>query len=605
MTGMVLEGRLAELREREVKLLYDVAEYLNSLGSAEEDRKRLLDSAADLKEMFLMVVIIGEFNAGKSSFVNALLRDALLPMGITPTTDAIELIRHAPVKETSPKQRSDALREWYHPNTGAPGVVIVDTPGTGSVFAKHEQIAKSFLHRSDLVIFVISAKRAFAETERLYLDLAKNYGKKIIIVVNQADLLEGREYQEVRDFVGRQIDELLDIRPPIFMISAKKSLQGDKAAAPGAATSSAARGDWGMDFVRDHLRQTFEQVPPAKQKLIAQIGLMENLAEKYRGTLGSRLNLVSGDTSQAEDIQKDVEAHAASLDRQLASTMTELHNILEDVRRRGETFIDERLKVLNALRGLDKDKIRADFEKGVVGDAVTRLKNTSETYVNSVVDGSRAYWRGVIERLSKIEAILQAEGGALDAATYADQRAALQNALTTANAQLQSVSDQSVVEHLQQTFNQNVRGFALSVTGVITGLLAFIVSAATGISAAQGLTIVFGVIFAPIALIGGGIGAAVYYNKATADAKKELSDALKKLEDSYRAALTDLTTRERARLIQYGNQILAPVFSQLQTLTARYRDQQSQLDNYLRQAQGLRAEIDAVQVAPEPEQIKT
>lgn len=599
MAGIVLEGPLAELREREVKLLYDVAEYLNSLGSAEEDRKRLLDSAADLKEMFLMVVIIGEFNAGKSSFVNALLGDPLLPMGITPTTDAIELIRYAPVKETSPKQRNDALREWYHPNTGAPGVVIVDTPGTGSVFAKHEQIAKSFLHRSDLVIFVISAKRAFAETERLYLDLARNYGKKIIIVVNQADLLEGREYQEVRDFVGKQIDELLDIRPPIFMVSAKKSLQGDKTAAP---SSSIARGDWGMDFVRDHLRQTFEQVPPAKQKLTAQIGLMENLAEKYRGTLGSRLNLVSGDTSQAEDIQRDVETHAASLDQQLTSTMIELHNILEDVRRRGESFIDERLKVLNALRGLDKEKISSDFEKQVVADAVTRLKNTSEAYVNSVVDGSRAYWRGVIDRLSKIEQILQAEGGALDAATYADQRAALQNALTTANAQLQSVSDQSVVENLQQTFNQNVRGFAISVTGVITGLVAFLLSAATGISAAQGLTIVFGVIFAPIALIGGGIGAAVYYNKATGDAKNQLSNSLKTLEDSYRTALTDLTSRERSRLLQYGKQILAPVFSQLHTLTARYRDQQSQLDNYLKQAQGLKAEIDAVQVI-QPEKV--
>src|SRR5690349_18181998 len=141
MAGIVLEGPLAELREREVKLLYDVAEYLNTLGSAEEDRKRLLDSAADLKEMFLMVGIIGEFNAGKSSFVNALLGDPLLPMGITPTTDAIELVCYAPVKVTSPKQRDDALREWYHPNTGAPGVVIVDTPGTGSVFARHEQIA--------------------------------------------------------------------------------------------------------------------------------------------------------------------------------------------------------------------------------------------------------------------------------------------------------------------------------------------------------------------------------------------------------------------------------------------------------------------------------
>jgi len=44
------------------------------------------------------------------------------------------------------------------------GVVIVDTPGTGSVFRKHERIAKNFLSRSDLVIFLLSAKRALAET---------------------------------------------------------------------------------------------------------------------------------------------------------------------------------------------------------------------------------------------------------------------------------------------------------------------------------------------------------------------------------------------------------------------------------------------------------
>ena len=68
------------------------------------------------------------------------------------------------------------------------------------------------------------------------------------------------------------------------------------------------------------------------------------------------------------------------------------------------------------------------------------------------------------------------------------------------------------------TRNAAVRSSAISVTGVITGLVAFLLSAATGISAAQGLTIVFGVIFALIALIGGGIGAAVYYNKAVRDA---------------------------------------------------------------------------------------
>jgi small GTP-binding protein len=603
---MVLEGPLAELREREVRLLIEAAEYLSKLGDsgdAQPDRQRLLDSAADLREMFLMVVIIGEFNAGKSTFVNALLGEPLLPMGITPTTDAIELVRYSPVKETGVKRIDDSVREWHNPNTGGPGVVIVDTPGTGSVFAKHEAIAKAFLHRSDLVIFVISAKRAFAETERIYLDLARSYGKKVIVVVNQADLLEGREYQQVQDFVARQLDELLSIRPSVFMVSAKKSLQKDTS---GATSSSAARGDWGMDFVRAHLRQTFEQVPPAQQKLLAQVNLMRSAIEKYQSSAQSRLSSIGAETNQAEDIQKEIEGQAAMLEKQLASTMQDIARVLAEIGTRGERFTEERLQVMSALRGFDKAKLRKDFDQQVVGTAVNQLKTVSEQYVNAVVDGSRNYWRGVIERLNKLDAMLQAESGALDAATYADQRAALQSALTAANQQLQSVSDHSVIEALERDFAQNVRGFALSVTGVLSGLVAFLVSAATGISTVHGLTIVFGVIFAPIALIGGGIGAAIYYNKATRDAKEALQTSLKSLENSYRAALTDLTTRERTRLLQYGKQILAPVFSQLQALASRYRDQQTQVDGFLKRAAELETAINAVLVqapTPQPETV--
>jgi predicted GTPase len=123
-----------------------------------------------------------------------MLGDEVLPMGITPTTEVIELIRYGANKSKKPEMRADGnIREWTHPNTGAPGVVIVDSPGTGSVFARHERIAKDFLSRSDLVIFVISAKRAFAQTEKIYLELARDYGKKIVLVINQIDLLEKKE----------------------------------------------------------------------------------------------------------------------------------------------------------------------------------------------------------------------------------------------------------------------------------------------------------------------------------------------------------------------------------------------------------------------------
>lgn len=174
-----LDGTLAALRESEIRLLTDIGTTLAEMGeAAQQDRRRLLDVAQDLRDMFYLVVIIGEFNAGKSTFINALLGDNLLPVGITPTTEVIELIRYGEVANRKPVMREDGIREWTHPNTGAPGVALVDTPGTGSVFQKHEKTAKSFLHRSDLVVFVVSAKRAFAETERLYLELAKNYGKK-------------------------------------------------------------------------------------------------------------------------------------------------------------------------------------------------------------------------------------------------------------------------------------------------------------------------------------------------------------------------------------------------------------------------------------------
>src|SRR5690606_7190838 len=214
-----------------------------------------------------LVVVIGEFNAGKSTFVNALLGDDLLPMGVTPTTEAIEMIRYHEVANRKPTMRGEATREWAHPGTGAPGVAIVDTPGTGSVFQRHEETAKAFLHRSDLVIFLLSAKRALADTERLYLQLARDYGKKIILVINQVDLLSPQEQADVRRFVERQVKDLLGLQPLLFMVSAREALNAQR----GGATATGDAG--GMDAVRGHLRGVFSEAPPAKQKLLAQLDL--------------------------------------------------------------------------------------------------------------------------------------------------------------------------------------------------------------------------------------------------------------------------------------------------------------------------------------------
>ena len=82
---------------------------------------------------------------------------------------------------------------------------IVDTPGTNAVRREHEALTREFVPRSDLVLFVTSADRPFTESERAFLQSIRDWGKKIVLVVNKVDLLRDDEAREqVRAFVERQ-----------------------------------------------------------------------------------------------------------------------------------------------------------------------------------------------------------------------------------------------------------------------------------------------------------------------------------------------------------------------------------------------------------------
>ncbi|GAB4548478.1 MAG: dynamin family protein [Anaerolineae bacterium] len=596
--SVVLEGAIAELREREIRLLTESADFVGKIppeGAA--DRRRLLDAADDLREMFLLVAVIGEFNAGKSTFINAILGEALLPSGILPTTDVIELVQYAPAPTRTPKMREGSpIREWGHPNTGGTGIAIVDTPGTGSVFAQHEETAKSFLHRADIVIFIISAKRAFAETERIYLELAKNYGKKIIVVINQVDLLAVEEQNQVREFVKQQIDQLLGLRPPIFMLSAKKALQNAVSGGAFGLLKTPIADDGGMGLVAAHLREVFEQVPPAKQKLITRLALLRGVLDRHLKGLSDKLSLIGHDTDAAQALQREIDGQASSLDRLLESALAEIRSVLIGVAERGTKFLENNLNVMRAaFRGVDKEAISKQFESDVLADSMVRLSAAQEKYADALVDGGRAYWRGVIDRLSKLEALLRQEATGMDAAQYADQRAALQAALTVADIELKGYASGKVIEEIEQNFDQNVRAFITNLLTGIGGVAALVVSALTA-AAVPGaalpplaaVLLAVGAVAVPL----GGLRAMNNVRNAIRDAQKKLRDQLDTVERTYRDSMTKITASERARLTQYGKQILAPVFSQLQGIAERYKDQ-------TRQAEALKARVSEIEAALE------
>ena len=215
------------LVQEERTLLLSLRDVQTRLEAPKSDI-RLLDRALlQIDELFLLV-IVGEFNSGKSAFINALLGERLLPEGVTPTTAQIHVLKYGP--ETSRAQQGDTLIvsapvEWMQ------DVNLVDTPGTNAVIQQHQEITEDFVPRADLVLFVTSADRPFTESERAFLARIREWGKKIIFVLNKVDLFSNdEELAQVLRFMDENSRQLLGIEPRIFPISAGRSAReaGDR-----------------------------------------------------------------------------------------------------------------------------------------------------------------------------------------------------------------------------------------------------------------------------------------------------------------------------------------------------------------------------------------
>ncbi len=151
------------------------------------DQDALAQSVRRLDELFLLVVV-GEFNSGKSTFINALIGQRVLEEGATPTTRRVHVLVHGPaVAQVSSTASVDTIAA---PVEMLREIHIVDTPGTNAIFREHEAITTDFVPRADFVLFVTSADRPFTETERGFLEVIREWGKKIVIVINKVDILE-------------------------------------------------------------------------------------------------------------------------------------------------------------------------------------------------------------------------------------------------------------------------------------------------------------------------------------------------------------------------------------------------------------------------------
>lgn len=387
----ILTDAQEDLLKDSRNLLNDLRSSLIQFGAAPEDHETLADSIRQLDELFLLVVV-GEFNSGKSAFINALLGQKLLKEGVTPTTTQINVIKFGETQER--RVENENLHILTAPVELLAELNIVDTPGTNAIIREHEAITQQFVPRSDLVLFVTSADRPFTESERAFLEQIRNWGKKVVIVLNKIDLFQSKEeLDQVLNFIKENAHSLLGITPEIFPISARLALRA-KLGEPGLWKASL------FEALEQYVQNTLDNKGRLTLKFMNPLGVGTHLVNKYLQVTNSRLDLLKTDFSTLEDVESQLSLYQQDMKRDFDFRMSDIDNVLFEMEQRGQDYFDETLRLPRVFDLLNKSRIQKEFEVRVVADVPHRIETKVNEMIDWLVDANLHQWQAVMEHIA-------------------------------------------------------------------------------------------------------------------------------------------------------------------------------------------------------------
>ena len=387
-------------------------------------------------------------------------------------------------------------------------------------------MTSEFIPRSDFILFVTSADRPFTESERQFLERIRDWGKKIVLVLNKVDLLrESDEIAEVMAFLRQHATALLGSTPEIFPISARLTQDARRAYAGDEGIQLYERSRLGA--VRDYLLRTLDDEGRTRLKLLTPLGVMQRLAIKYTGEAAKRQELLNEDARTVENIETQVAAHTEEMTRAFEQRLKSVENIVLQMRDRGDTFFDETVRLTNVRALIQRERMRQEFEQRVIGDAPTQLEAAVNELIDWLVEQEHRLWQNVNEyigrRRQNSASVLGTPGTGADehiigsvAATFDfNRRSVLQRVSIAANKAVNTYDRSVEAAELASSLQGAVAQTAVAGAGAVglgVGIAVLIGTTAADIT---GIT-------AGLALAGLGLGVIPYHRSR---AKKQLSDS--------------------------------------------------------------------------------
>ena len=544
----IIDEKYSRLIQEEKVLLESLSSEIRALNFEELQNK--LKVVRENLETLFSIVFIGEFSTGKSSVINALLGQKILPEGITPTTDKITILKHGDAKEEYLENGNYYISI---PENRLKGFFIVDTPGTNVTLEQHEQITQEFIPRADIVFFVIGAERAMTGSEaRLIRFIKEDWLKNIVFLLNKIDIAEGDdELTKLIQYSEREIERIFKIKPFLIPISARLAIQGKQLKNPELYTRS------GFRKLEEYIFKTLGEEERVKMKIKGSSEIALNLCSETEKALSSYLDKIWGDTERLGEFEIRLEGMKAEILENSKQFTERIRSRLLEFKTKGIEFIDELIRFENVFKLIRKEKIAKEFESRVSSQTVKELEKDLDAMVSWAERSSRSLMDSAIDFYRKA---VQPES-LKDGTGFSTNRMQL---IDTVRSELELRRKQIDPTMLGGNLVDSARGAVASVLGVQVGSLAL---GAAVISAFSSLIVDITGILTTIAIMA----------TAFAILPKKRRDAMKEFSTKVDTLIEELTGSISSQLERDLDVMKTQILDSLIPLKTFYKTQQKKL----------------------------
>jgi small GTP-binding protein len=469
---MVAEKYL-ELRSKLGTTLGSLITLAHQIGAPEDALRNLQNLITNLGQPFLFVVV-GEVKAGKSSLLNALFGRDFCKVDVLPATDRIYEFKYG---ETDyDVQISDHITALHRRIEFLKNFNIVDTPGTNTIVANHQEITENFVPMADLIVFVFAVTNPWAASAWDFLRLiGQQWKKNIVFVVQQADLRDPHEVEIVSKHLDQTVLQILGANCPIFAVSAKKAFL--------AKTSPDVDRDklWSeshLGELEDWITETVSRSDQRGGKLRSVAQTAQVLAGGLRARLQGSLDMLKSDQEKLASIRSTFDGRKIQTQRQVGGFIREIEQAYDACRERGEKLLEERLTIGQTFKMVFSGaRWEKDFQDKVESEVKKEVQSKIEHALSLLESDLRSMWHDLQDKVNvQFGSETKKQVRAVMPGFLAQRQEVLQRLQLTL---LEQMSDAKIKEQLQSLFGETTRWLRVPTSVAAAGGIATVIAALT------------------------------------------------------------------------------------------------------------------------------